>query len=224
MVRRRMGGARRSAYPANAPRPAAPTRARMPYRGGWVERTLSPPRWTVSPFDVVGSPWSGRVFLTSFPSVEAPVFASVTPDWVWFAGVPAVPVSPVLRVPAVLPAAESRCVMPVSRDMAPVSTAPPVALGVPTAPGVAAAPVSLTALVSLVLSLPPHPPAMTAAANKRAMFRIQTSGSRHETAQPASPPPRFPSPFGARDTPRRGKVFACPAFRRWVAGQFEGSP
>src|SRR5215211_1082247 len=116
MMRRRPGGARRSAYPADAPRPAVAARAQMPYRGGWVERTLSPPRWRVSPFDVVAWPWSGRVFLMSFPSVEEPVFASVTPDWVWFAGAPAFPAFP--AVPPVLPAAESGCVMPVSRDMA----------------------------------------------------------------------------------------------------------
>jgi hypothetical protein len=33
--------------------------------------------------DVVALPWSGRVFMTSGPSVEAPVLVLVTPDSVW---------------------------------------------------------------------------------------------------------------------------------------------
>jgi hypothetical protein len=39
----------------------------------------------VSPFDITGWPWVGSVFLTPGPRVDFPVFAFVTPDWVWFA-------------------------------------------------------------------------------------------------------------------------------------------
>src|SRR5215207_6223650 len=45
---------------------------------------LSTPMLTVSPFEVTGCPWSGRVFSTSGPSVDWPL-ESVTPDSVWFA-------------------------------------------------------------------------------------------------------------------------------------------
>jgi hypothetical protein len=43
---------------------------------------LSTPGLIVSPFEVTGCPWSGRVFSTPLPRVDCPL-ESVTPDWVW---------------------------------------------------------------------------------------------------------------------------------------------
>ena len=53
---------------------------------------------TVSPLDVTGWFWSGRVRVTPGPSVDLPVFVLVTPDLVWLPFAE----SEVLRVPAAL--------------------------------------------------------------------------------------------------------------------------
>ena len=43
-------------------------------------RALSTPGLTVSPLEVTGWPWSGRVFVTPGPSVDFPVLEFVVPD------------------------------------------------------------------------------------------------------------------------------------------------
>ena len=61
-------------------RPARRTPARStPASTGRLARVLSTPWLTVSPFEVTGWPWSGRVLVTPGPRVDCPVSVLVTP-------------------------------------------------------------------------------------------------------------------------------------------------
>src|SRR5512144_2432780 len=54
-----------------------------PAPGAVVERSTA--ALVVSPCDVPGWPWSGRVLVASLPRVDSPVLVSGTPDLDWLA-------------------------------------------------------------------------------------------------------------------------------------------